>query len=115
MRACWETDVQDEAAYLFVRGILKKCWKVATGETPTPPTGFKKVPPAMQLRILERREQAALKECLRQRTARHAESAEAKAEGIVKTLSKLEEQNRARFENINGRLDEISKHLKIAS
>ena len=61
----------------------------------------------------QRREQAALKECLRKRTTRYEQSAEAKAEALDRTLAKLEEQNRARFENINGRLDANTATLEL--
>ena len=97
--------------YYMGRGAMARCHGAVTGDVPTPAAGFKRVTDAMQQSILARRESAALKECLRQRSRRHADSAEAKAEKVVETLSKLEEQNRARFENMNGRLDAITAKL----
>ena len=93
-------------AYYCVEGTVRYLSKLFKGETKEewPSTiGFKKVPPNMELRSLERREQAALKECLRQRSRRHEESAEGVREKLQQTLSKLEEQNRTRFDNVNGR------------
>ena len=93
-------------AYYCVEGTIRNVTKLFKGETKEvrPSTiGFKKVPPNMELRSLERREQAALKECLRQRSRRHEESAEGVREKLQQTLSKLEEQNRTRFDNVNGR------------
>lgn len=58
--------------------------------------GFQKVPDKMQLRILERRENSALKECLRQRARRKKASPETKAEELRLNLAKLEDQSRAR-------------------
>ena len=93
-------------AYYCVESTVRYLSKLFKGETKEvrPSTiGFKKVPPNMELRSLERREQAALKECLRQRSRRHEESAEGVREKLQQTLSKLEEQNRTRFDNVNGR------------
>jgi hypothetical protein len=93
-------------AYYCVEGTVRYLSQLFKGETKEvrPSTiGFKKVPPNMELRSLERREQAALKECLRQRSRRHEESAEGVRERLQQTLSKLEEQNRTRFDNVNGR------------
>ena len=101
--------------YDALRWLASRLGSSASGEEPPPPLGFKKVPTSMDLRILERREQAALKECLRQRAKRVEESAEAKAEALDRTLAKLEEQNRARFENINGRLDANTATLERIS
>ena len=64
-----------------------------------------------ELRIFERREQAALKECLRQRKNRHESSTDGKMARLEQTLAKLEEQNRTRSDNINGRLDQMIKKI----
>ena len=95
-------------------GTIRYLSQLSKGETKEvrPSTiGFKKVPPNLELRSFERREQAALKECLRQRSRRHEESNEGKTERLEQTLSKLEEQNRTRFDNVNGRLDNIMRVL----
>ena len=85
--------------YNLLRGLLSKaCDKHdESGVTPS----FRTIPDTMQLRILERREQAALKECLRQREKKNNESPETKAEGLKQTLAKLEDQSRARFEKLD--------------
>jgi len=101
-------------AYYGVAGTIRYLSQLSKGETKEvrPSTiGFKKVPPNLELRSFERREQAALKECLRQRSRRHEESNEGKTERLEQTLSKLEEQNRTRFDNVNGRLDNIMRVL----
>jgi len=83
----------------LLRGLLgKACDKHdESGVTP----GFQTVPNTMQLRILERREQAALKQCLRQREETKKESPETKAEELRQTLAKLEDQSRSRFEKLD--------------
>ena len=68
---------------------------------PPPHTLWLQVPDTMQLRILERREHSALKECLRQRAKKNKESPETKAEELKQTLAKLEDQSRARFEKLD--------------
>ena len=60
--------------------------------------GFKTAPDNMDLRIYERREQTALKECLRQRSKRQDASVGGKLERLEATLAKLEEQSRTRSE-----------------
>jgi len=97
--------------YYFVLWLLDKAGGGASGEEAPVVAGFKKVPANMDLRILERRERAALDECLRQRAKRYEESAEAKAEGLDRTLAKLEKDNRARFENMNVRFENINGKL----
>ena len=100
--------------YYGVAGIIRylsKLSKNETSEVGPSSIGFKKVPSNMELRSFERREQAALKECLRQRSKRQEESTEGKTERLEQTLSKLEDQNRQRFDNVNGRLDNIMRVL----
>ena len=82
----------------LLRGLLSKA--CAEGDAPSTP-GFQTIPDTMQLRILERREDSALKECLRQRAKRKKASAETKAEELRLALTKLEEQSRARFEKLD--------------
>ena len=87
--------------------------KLSSGKVKEVPAwGFKKVPSKDELRIFERREQAALKECLRQRKSRHESSTDGKMTRLEQTLVKLEEQNRTRSDNINGRLDQVIKKLR---
>jgi len=87
-------------AYNLLQWLLAKfCPGLAKEQEETP--GFQKVPDTMQLRILERREHSALKECLRQRAKKNKESPETKAEELRLTLAKLEDQSRARFEKLD--------------
>ena len=85
--------------YSLLRGLLVRGCGSSDESGVTP--GFQTVPNTMQLRILERREQSALKECLRQREKRNKESPETKAEELKQTLAKLEDQSRARFEKLD--------------
>jgi hypothetical protein len=86
--------------YNLLQWLLAKfCPGLAKEQDVTP--GFQKVPDTMQLRILERREHSALKECLRQRAKKNKESPETKAEELRLTLAKLEDQSRARFEKLD--------------
>ena len=82
----------------LLRSLLSKA--CAEGDAPSTP-GFQTIPDTMQLRILERREDSALKECLRQRAKRKKASPETKAEELRLNLAKLEEQSRARFEKLD--------------
>ena len=81
-----------------------------TGDAKYAPS--KDEPSKDELRIFERREQAALKECLRQRKNRHESSTDGKMARLEQTLAKLEEQNRTRSDNINGRLDQVIRKLR---
>ena len=82
----------------LLRGLLSRA--CAEGDAPSTP-GFQTIPDTMQLRILERREDSALKECLRQRAKRKKASPETKAEELRLNLAKLEDQSRARFEKLD--------------
>ena len=97
-----------------VRTLCHRCAPCATDAHSRPPslhhhewpqpsshTLWLQVPDTMQLRILERREHSALKECLRQRAKKNKESPETKAEELRLTLAKLEDQSRARFEKLD--------------
>jgi hypothetical protein len=86
--------------YSLLQWLLAKFCPGFVGEEEVTP-GFQKVPDTMQLRILERRENSALKECLRQRARRKKASPETKAEELRLTLAKLEDQSRARFEKLD--------------
>ena len=86
--------------YNLLQWLLAKFCPGFVGEEEVTP-GFQKVPDTMQLRILERRENSALKECLRQRARRKKASPETKAEELRLTLAKLEDQSRARFEKLD--------------
>jgi len=102
-------------AYNILSGLLSRCMadESDAAEASETEQGFKKVPGTMELRILERREQVALKECLRQHTKRREESSEAKAEVMRTTLAKLEQQSRTRFDDINSRLDANTATLDL--
>ena len=84
-------------AYYGVAGAVAHCCG-ERGEVLAKSEGFKTVPLNMDLKIFERREQTALKECLRQRSKRQDASVDGKLERLEATLAKLEEQSRARFE-----------------
>ena len=86
--------------YSLLQWLLAKFCPGFVGDEEVTP-GFQKVPDTMQLRILERREESALKECLRQRARRKKASPETKAEELRLNLAKLEEQSRARFEKLD--------------
>ena len=86
--------------YNLLQWLLAKFCPGFVGEEEVTP-GFQKVPDTMQLRILERRENSALKECLRQRARRKKASPETKAEELRLNLAKLEDQSRARFEKLD--------------
>ena len=86
--------------YSLLQWLLAKFCPGFVGDEEVTP-GFQKVPDTMQLRILERREESALKECLRQRAKRKKASPETKAEELRLNLAKLEEQSRARFEKLD--------------
>ena len=86
--------------YSLLQWLLAKFCPGFVGDEEVTP-GFQKVPDTMQLRILERREESALKECLRQRAKRKKASAETKAEELRLNLAKLEDQSRARFEKLD--------------
>ena len=86
--------------YSLLQWLLAKFCPGFVGDGEVTP-GFQKVPDTMQLRILERREESALKECLRQRAKRKKASPETKAEELRLNLAKLEDQSRARFEKLD--------------
>ena len=103
-------------AYYAVRGIIRCLSKLSRCETKEvrPSTiGFKNVPSKTELHVLERREQAALKECLRQHSRLNESSTDGKIKRLEQLLTRLEEQNRTRSDNINGRLDNNSKQLDL--
>ena len=87
-------------AYYLVRGIIDRVNNASTGTIPALTGGFKAIVSGLQLRVLERREGAALKETLRQREKRQDDSAEARDQRIFAMLEKQEEQNRRAFENV---------------
>jgi hypothetical protein len=77
-----------------------------------PPTGgFKRIPDVKTLRLYQQREQDALKHCLKARQKRQAATTEARAEAHDRAIAKLEEQNRARFETLNGVIEEQNSRL----
>ena len=71
--------------------------------------GFKTLPSAPQLVHHLKSEREALTRCLTNRAQRSAHEIDARVENSTKEIRKLEEQNRARFENLNGRIDKIMK------
>ena len=73
--------------------------------------GFKTLPSSHTLAHLRQTESDALQRCLIHRTAKTAETVEARCDLSVSEIRKLEQQNRTRFENLNGRMDHIDEKL----
>ena len=73
-----------------------------------PPTrGFKNIPNMKQLTSYMKREQQALKRCIKMQQDRRDKTAAAQSERQALAIRKLEDQSRARFEALNGRLDKM--------
>lgn len=69
--------------------------------------GFKTLPSSPQLASLQKAEGQALQRCLQARAARASQELSSRVEVSVREIRKLEDQNRGRFENLNGRIDQI--------
>jgi hypothetical protein len=74
--------------------------------------GFKTLPSSRQLAHMQQRENAALQRCLLHRTSKQSATVEARCDLSVREIHKLQEQNQARFENMNGRMDKIMSELQ---
>ena len=102
-------------AYSAVVNTVRRYKAAKSSEVRPTQVGFKKVPSNMDLNIFERREQLAASDCLRERSRRHEASASAKDEKLERMVAKLEEQNRARVEHVNARLDANTATLDLLS
>ena len=70
-------------------------------------SGFKTLPSLPQLMHFQKMESEALQRCLQAREKREALDVTARVDHSVREIRKLEDQNRSRFENLNGRIDKI--------
>ena len=73
--------------------------------------GFKTLPSSRTLANLKQQESDALQRCLIKRADRKAKTVESRCDLSVSEIRKLEQQNRMRFENLNGRMDRIDGRL----
>lgn len=76
-------------------------------------SGFKTLPTSRQLANLRQQEHDALQKCLNTRNAKRSATLEARSDLIFKEIRKLEDANRARFDNLNGRLENVSSRMDL--
>jgi len=95
----------------FPYKVYKSYRERVLGEVAVSPGGFRQVPPQQQLSLVRQREGEALKRSLQAREKRVEETLEARIERVQAKLVKIEEQNRANFESINGRFDKLNPTL----
>ena len=75
--------------------------------------GFKLLPKQQDLNAYQALEEEALRRCLQQREKRDSEQIDARVDKLLEGMQKLEEDGRANFEALNGRLDDLASRVRI--